>query len=39
MAKKPLPDLYTYKFNKLLTYQNTDGTKGTIGIPDGFKYV
>lgn len=33
IAKKPLPDLYTYKFNKLLTYQNTDGTKGTIGIP------
>ena len=33
LTKKPLPNLYTYKLNKLLTYQNTDGTKGTIGIP------
>jgi len=28
-----LPNLYDYKFNKLLSYSNNDGRKGTIGIP------
>lgn len=28
-----IPNLYQYKFNKLLAYQNTSGTKGVIGIP------
>lgn len=28
-----IPNLYQYKFNKLLSYQNTTGERGVIGIP------